>query len=297
MTTEVFAQFRMDCSRRMNLLLDRHLPPAHQIPERLHQAMRHAALAPGKRVRPLLVYATGQALDTGFEPLDTIALAVELVHAFSLVHDDLPAMDNDDLRRGLPTCHKAFDEATAILAGDALQTQAFLLLARGENGLQPDVRLKLIELLAQATGSQGMAGGQALDMAAEGRSLGLLELEQIHIHKTGALIRASVLMAALASGATPEQSRALGHYAGCLGLAFQIRDDILDLEGETSQLGKTQGKDTAQGKATYPGLLGLRGAKDKAQELIEEALNSLAAFGQGAQHLRDMAVFVLGRQS
>lgn len=297
MTTEAFASFRLECARRLDLLLDRHLPPSQQPPERLHQAMRYAALAPGKRVRPLLVYATGLALEAPFESLDGIALAVELIHAFSLVHDDLPAMDDDDLRRGRPTCHKAFDEATAVLTGDALQTQAFLILARDDFGLDPQVRLRLIETLAQATGSHGMAGGQALDMAAENQNLNLLELEQVHIHKTGALIRAAVVMAALASGASEAQVRALGHYAGCLGLAFQIRDDILDLEGDTKSLGKTQGKDIAQNKATYPALLGLAGAQEKAQNLVNEALESLETFGTGAGHLRSVAAFVLRRQS
>jgi farnesyl diphosphate synthase len=297
MTTEAFAHFRLECGKRLDRLLDQHLPSGQQPPGQLHQAMRYAALAPGKRVRPLLTYATGLALDAPLEPLDSIALAVELIHAFSLVHDDLPAMDDDDLRRGRPTCHKAFDEATAILAGDALQTQAFLILARDESPLAPETRLRIIETLAQATGSHGMAGGQALDMAAEGQILNLLELEQIHIHKTGALIRASVIMAALASGATEAQSRTLAHYAGCLGLAFQIQDDILDLQGDTASLGKTQGKDLSQNKATYPALLGLEGARDKAQELIKEALLSLEAFGPGAGHLRSLAAFVLKRQS
>lgn len=297
MTTEAFARFRLECGKRIERLLDAHLPQSHQLPQRLHQAMRHAALAPGKRVRPLLVYATGMALGAPFEQLDSSALAVELIHAFSLVHDDLPAMDNDDLRRGRPTCHKAFDEATAILAGDALQTHAFLILARDQGPLAADTRIKLIETLALATGSHGMAGGQALDMAAEGKPLTLLELEQIHIHKTGALIRASVLMAALAANANEAQRHALGHYASCLGLAFQIRDDILDLEGDTRQLGKTQGKDLAQNKATYPALLGLQGAREKAQDLIEDALDSLNAFGAGAEHLRSLAAFVLKRQS
>lgn len=297
MTTEAFAHFRLECVKRLDLLLDQYLPSSQQPPERLHQAMRHAALAPGKRVRPLLVYATGLALDAPLEPLDPVALAVELIHAFSLVHDDLPAMDNDDLRRGRPTCHKAFDEATAILTGDALQTQAFLILAREPSGLDPQVRLRIIETLAQATGSHGMAGGQALDMAAEGQDLSLLELEQVHIHKTGALIRACVVMAALASGASERQTQTLGHYAGCLGLAFQIRDDILDLEGDTRILGKTQGKDIAQNKATYPALLGLKGAEEKARELVNEALKSLEGFGPGAAHLRSLAGFVLKRKS
>ncbi|MBF0254867.1 MAG: (2E,6E)-farnesyl diphosphate synthase [Gammaproteobacteria bacterium] len=297
MTPEAFSLFGRDCRQRVEASLERLLPAADHLPSNLHQAMRYAALAPGKRVRPLLVYATARALGCPAERLDGVAAAVEMIHAFSLVHDDLPAMDNDDLRRGRPTCHKAFDEATAILAGDALQTQAFQILAQHNGEIDPALRLEMIELLALAAGSRGMAGGQALDMAAENQALDLPQLEIIHIHKTGALIRASVNMACLACGSDAEQRRQLDHYAKCVGLAFQIRDDILDVEGDTEILGKTQGKDLSSNKATYPALLGLDGARGKAQELIDEALQSLAGFDDRADGLRALAGYILKRNS
>ncbi|MEO5343831.1 MAG: polyprenyl synthetase family protein [Gammaproteobacteria bacterium SHHR-1] len=297
MTPEAFAVYARRCRLRVEGCLDRLLPTADHLPERLHRAMRYAALAPGKRVRPLLVYATGDALGCAHERLDGIAAAVEMIHAFSLVHDDLPAMDDDALRRGQATCHMAFDEASAILAGDALQTEAFLVLAQQDGGIDPQLRLQMIELLAQAAGSRGMAGGQALDMAAENQELDLPQLEIIHIHKTGALIRAAVNMACLASRCDPEPQRRLDHYAKCVGLAFQIRDDILDVEGETQTLGKTQGKDSHSNKATYPALLGLQGAHAKAQELIDEALHSLTELDQRADPLRALASYILRRIS
>jgi geranylgeranyl pyrophosphate synthase len=294
-TAREFDSYSRQCRHRVEQVIGQLLPPADQLPGRLHDAMRYAALTPGKRVRPLLVYATGRALDTPDERLDPIAVAVELIHAFSLVHDDLPAMDDDDLRRGRPTCHKAFDEATAILAGDALQTQAFLVLAQNGHGVEPAIRLRMIEQLALASGSRGMAGGQALDMAAVGRDLALPELENIHIHKTGALIRAAVNLVCLAGGADERQVRALDHYAKCVGLAFQIRDDILDEVSDTETLGKTQGKDRDQHKATYPGLLGLNGAREKARELVDEALDGLELFDQQADALRQLARYILDR--
>jgi farnesyl diphosphate synthase len=296
-TPESFAVYARQCRLRVEHQLDRLLPAADHLPERLHHAMRYAALAPGKRVRPLLVYATGDALGCAHERLDGIAAAVEMIHAFSLVHDDLPAMDDDELRRGQATCHMAFDEATAILAGDALQTEAFLVLAQQDGGIDPQLRLRMIELLAQAAGSRGMAGGQVLDMAAENQELDLPQLEIIHIHKTGALIRAAVNMACLAGRCDPLPQRQLDHYAKCVGLAFQIRDDILDIEGQTEILGKTQGKDSDSNKATYPALLGLQGAHAKAQELIEEALHGLSGFDQRADALRALANYILRRIS
>ncbi|MEJ2396589.1 MAG: (2E,6E)-farnesyl diphosphate synthase, partial [Candidatus Thiodiazotropha sp.] len=267
---EALKAYMASCQQRVEAALEHHLPSETTLPTRLHQAMRYSALSGGKRIRPLLVYAAGQAVGVTPERLDMPACAVELIHAYSLVHDDLPAMDDDDLRRNQPTCHKAFDEATAILVGDALQTLAFQVLCCGE-GIQSDAetRLKMMQTLTRASGSRGMAGGQAIDLESVGKELNLTELENLHIHKTGALIRASVRLATLLNPALDETKRnALDRYAKCVGLAFQIRDDILDVEGETEILGKTQGKDLAQDKPTYPALLGLSGAREKAEELL-----------------------------
>jgi farnesyl diphosphate synthase len=286
------------CQERVEAALQRALPAENTLPARLHQAMRYSALSGGKRVRPLLVYAAGQAVGVTPERLDIPACAVELIHAYSLVHDDLPAMDDDDLRRNQPTCHKAFDEATAILVGDALQTLAFQVLCCGDH-MQADAetRLKMLETLTRASGSRGMAGGQAIDLEAVGKELNLTELEILHIHKTGALIRAAVRLATLLNpDVGEEKTRALDRYAKCVGLAFQIRDDILDVEGETEILGKTQGKDKAQDKPTYPALLGLNGAREKAQELLQESLQCLERFGEEADPLRWIAEYIIGRQ-
>lgn len=289
--------FMADCQLRVLTALNHWLPDPDTAPTRLHQAMRYAALGEGKRVRPILAYATGKALGVTNERLDGIACSVELIHAYSLVHDDLPAMDDDDLRRGRPTCHKAFDEATAILVGDALQTLAFKLLVT-DASMQgsAEQRIDLVEALAQASGSRGMAGGQALDLDAEGRSIDVVELENIHIRKTGALIRASVNMAGLLSSDIDAGVLSnLDHYAKCVGLAFQVQDDILDVEGNTSVLGKTQGKDQLQDKATYPALLGLEAAREKAQLLCDEALNALDCLDSQADPLRWIAHFIVGR--
>jgi farnesyl diphosphate synthase len=286
------------CQQRVEAALVRALPSQNTLPARLHQAMHYSALSGGKRVRPLLIYATGEALEVEPERLDTPACAVELIHAYSLVHDDLPAMDDDDLRRNQPTCHKAYDEATAILVGDALQTLAFQVLCSGTD-MQADAetRLKMLETLARASGSRGMAGGQAIDLESVGKELNLAELEILHIHKTGALIRAAVRLATLLNPAVgEEQIQALDRYAKCVGLAFQVRDDILDVEGKTEILGKTQGKDRAQDKPTYPALLGLKGAREKAQELLQESLQSLKLFGQQADPLRWIAEYIIGRE-
>jgi farnesyl diphosphate synthase len=284
------------CQVRVAAALDRWLPGSTCPPARLHEAMRYAALNGGKRIRPMLVYAAGDAL--GAEPtrLDAPACAVELIHAYSLVHDDLPAMDDDDLRRGRPTCHRAFDEATAILVGDALQTLAFQVLAADPVLDGCSARIPMIEALAQASGSRGMAGGQALDLAAVGQELTLAELENLHIHKTGALIRASVRLAALAcDDADTVSVRHLDHYAKCIGLAFQIRDDILDVEGDPGLIGKTRGKDAAHDKPTYPSLLGLAAAREKAAALRDDALASLAGLDARADPLRWLADYVVGR--
>ena len=299
MTVEATLQaFMAECRDRVDRALQRWLPDACAPPMRLHEAMRYAALGDGKRIRPVLVYAAGKTLGQSGECLDTPACAVELIHAYSLVHDDLPAMDDDDLRRGRPTCHKLFDEATAILAGDALQTLAFEVLARGTGGQIPTAaRLQMVEHLARATGSRGMAGGQAMDLAASGKDLDLVTLENIHIHKTGALIRASLRLGTLcAPTADPAQVENLDHYSKCVGLAFQVQDDILDLEGDTATLGKTSGKDIIQEKATYPALMGLDAAREKARELCDDAVDSLRGFGPEADPLRAIAGYIVGRE-
>jgi farnesyl diphosphate synthase len=257
--------------------------------------MRYAVLGGGKRLRPRLVYATGQLFGAEAATLDHAAVAVELIHAFSLVHDDLPAMDNDDLRRGRATAHIAFDEATAILAGDALQTLAFDILARTPT--TPETQVELIRCLSAATGSAGMCGGQQLDMDAAGKSLTLSELETLHRMKTGALIRASVRMGALIGAADAETLQRLDDFAGDLGLAFQIRDDILDVEADSAALGKTAGKDAAQHKSTYPALLGMAEAKQRLQVISERMDLRLRGFGEAAEPLRQLAHFAVSRSS
>lgn len=285
------------CQNRVERALDARLPGENILPQTLHQAMRYSVLDGGKRTRPLLTYATGHALGLGEDDLDAQACAVEFIHVYSLIHDDLPAMDNDDLRRGKPTCHKAFDDATAILAGDALQALAFEILANDSAiKVGADARLKMIASLTRASGSQGMVGGQAIDLGSVGRQLTLPELENMHIHKTGALIRASVNLAALSKpDLDPVAAKKLDHYAKCIGLSFQVKDDILDVESDTATLGKTQGKDVDNDKPTYPALLGMAGAKQKAQELHEQAVESLAEFGSEADLLRDLSLYIIER--
>lgn len=293
------ATFLAECRERVESALEAQLPQPRIQPTSLHQAMRYAVFGPGKRIRPALVY--GAAIAIGLAPalLNGPACALELIHAYSLVHDDLPAMDDDDLRRGRPTCHKAFDEATAILAGDALQTLAFQVLATDtEVPGGPEARIAMMETLARASGSRGMAGGQAMDLAASNaaQDIDIAMLENIHIHKTGAIIRACVRMAILACPELdPQRERCLDHYAKCLGLAFQIRDDILDVEGETSVIGKTTGKDELQEKATYPALLGLAQAREMAHALGQESLDNLRDFDGRADPLRWIARYVIHR--
>jgi len=286
-----------DWQSRVEHALDRCLPAASLHPSRLHEAMRYAVLGGGKRVRPILVYATGAAVGVDAAAMDGPACAVELIHAYSLIHDDLPAMDNDDLRRGKPTCHRAFDEATAILAGDALHSLAFFILTH-DPAMNADARARLamVENLALAAGSRGMVGGQAIDLAAVGRTLDIAELEDMHIHKTGALIRAAVKLAALAApGLDRDTLHHLDHYAKCVGLAFQIRDDILDIEGDVALLGKRQGADLALNKPTYPALLGLDEAKNRARQLHDEALDSLASLDERADPLRGLSHYIVDR--
>lgn len=285
------------CQDRVEKALDARLPPATQLPQKLHEAMRYTVLGGGKRMRPMLTYCTGKTLGIAPELLDGPACAVEFIHVYSLIHDDLPAMDDDDLRRGKATCHVAYDEATAILTGDALQTLAFQVLAHDPNiTTSAEKRLQMIDALARASGSQGMVGGQAIDLESVGRTLTLPELENMHIHKTGALIRASVQLATLAiPDVQPDIAHKLDHYAKCIGLSFQVKDDILDEESDTATLGKTQGKDQDNDKPTYPALLGLQGAKEKARELHEQAVESLSVFGSEADLLRDLSLYIIER--
>ena len=278
---------------RLALALDRRLPTASEDPTRLHEAMRYACDG-GKRLRALLVYAAGEALCVPVDRLDAPACAVELIHAYSLVHDDLPAMDDDDLRRGRPTVHKAYDEATGILVGDGLQTLAFAVLA-DEPSLGTAQRLRMVSILARASGSLGMVGGQAVDIASEGRRISLAELQSLHARKTGALILASLQMAAAAADAAAEAEQALETYGRHIGLAFQIQDDVLDETASTETLGKTAGKDLAQHKSTYPSLLGLEGARQRATSLFEEARTIVGRLPGGAAPLRWLADFIEGR--
>jgi farnesyl diphosphate synthase len=287
------------CRARTEKALACWLPATTINPTRLHEAMRYTCLDGGKRVRPALVYLAGQALDIPAATLDGPACALELIHVYSLVHDDLPAMDNDELRRGKPTCHIRFDEASAILTGDALQSLAFYILAHDPTMVDnAHLRLQMVETLARASGSRGMAGGQAIDLAAVGHEVNLAELENMHIHKTGALIRASVRLGALSRpGVETEILERLDRYAKCIGLAFQIHDDILDIEGDTTTLGKPQGSDRASNKPTYPALVGMNEAKTLARELHQEALDSLSPLGDAAQPLREIAKYIINRRS
>ncbi len=278
---------------RIERVLDGVLPPESHAPQRLHRAMRHATLDGGKRLRARLVYATGRLFGLSMTQLDSAAAAVEMIHAYSLIHDDLPAMDDDALRRGKPTVHIAFDEATAILAGDALQALAYETLARAE---WPDAaKLAALQELMTASGSRGMCGGQQLDMEAGGKALSLADLQNVHALKTGALIKAAIRLPAIVADADREVRAALDAFADDLGLAFQIQDDILDVEASTAQLGKSAGKDAAQAKATYPDLLGLDGAKALLAELAESMPRHLARFGEPADALKSLAEFAVSR--
>jgi farnesyl diphosphate synthase len=276
---------------RVDATLERSLPAVDTSPARLHAAMRHAVLDGGKRMRPLLVYATGTAFGTDETLLDAPAAAVELIHAYSLAHDDLPAMDDDALRRGKPTVHVAFDEATAILAGDALQSLAFELLAAAS--VSPDIRVAALRELAVAAGVRGMCGGQALDLDATGQTLpDAAALQRLHALKTGALLRAAVRMGACFAGVDADAASRLDDFANALGLAFQIRDDLLDVESDSATLGKTAGKDQAQAKATFPALLGIDGSRRRLLQLADDMGSALAPFGQ-----RTAMLAMLGRQA
>lgn len=267
----------------------------------LIEAMRYGLLIGGKRMRPYLAYITGEAVSADLNDIDAVAGALECIHAYSLLHDDLPAMDDDDLRRGKPTCHKAFDEATAILAGDALQTLAFDILANhtfssNQTSSKMPIQVKLIQQLVRASGYQGMCGGQALDLAATGKTIPLSELEILHSLKTGALLEASVLMPAMCSReVTSEYKKVLSEYAQLIGLAYQVQDDIIDLTSTEEELGKPVGSDIAANKSTYPALLGLQGAQDKAENLLQQALQALSRLPYNTQSLADFATFIVKR--
>ena len=273
------------------------LPPAGIAPQRLHAAMRYAVLGGGKRVRPLLAFAAGEVTAADPARVAIAGAAVEMIHAYSLVHDDLPCMDDDVLRRGKPTCHVEYDEATALLVGDALQSLAFQLLAEHRLADDPAVQLEMCRLLAAAAGSRGMAGGQAIDLAATGKTLTLPELEFMHIHKTGAIIRAATLLGARCGNALDQtELERLDHFAKCIGLAFQVVDDVLDTEASTATLGKTAGKDAQHNKPTYVSLLGVSESKRLAGELRTDALASLEIFGARALRLRELADFIVLRK-
>ena len=283
---------------RMEAVLEQLLPAPDLAPQRLHQAMRYAALGGGKRVRPLLAFAAGELSGAPIDRVETVAAAVELIHVYSLVHDDLPCMDDDELRRGKPTCHVQFDEATALLVGDSLQSLAFQLVAERTIAHSAALQLEMIRVLALAAGSRGMAGGQAIDLDSVGKSLTQPELEFMHIHKTGALIRAAVLLGAhCGDGVESDQLEAINHYAKCVGLAFQVVDDILDVEASTATLGKTAGKDAENNKPTYVSILGLSAARELADELHHNALSALIEFGDRARRLVQLADFIVRRQS
>jgi geranylgeranyl pyrophosphate synthase len=280
---------------QIEIVLDKRLSGDTQTTSpRLVEAMRYATLGGGKRLRALLVYATGEAMGANSAALDSAAAAVEMIHAYSLVHDDMPIMDDDDLRRGRPTCHKAFDDATALLVGDALQTLAFETLT--DNTLSASQQVMMVKRLAKASGAYGMAGGQAIDLESVGKKLDIDALQSMHKLKTGALIRASVVLGALAANDCEEDTlKHLERYADCIGLAFQVQDDVLDVIADTETLGKTQGADIALNKPTYPALLGLEKAQQKAVALIEKALGQLAELSFDTQTLAALAQFVVKR--
>ena len=305
MTTQVrgdlaaFGEQLTQWQNRMEQALAARLPAADEVPQRLHAAMRYSVLGGGKRIRPALVFATGRTLGLEDQQVEAAACAIELVHVYSLVHDDLPAMDDDDLRRGRPTCHKAFDEATAVLVGDALQPLAFALLARDPDlPADPAVRLRLIDLLAEASGTFGMAGGQAIDLSVQGQVIDIAAVEQMHARKTGALIKVSVMMAAACVPTLgAELSERLGRFATAIGLAFQIQDDLLDVLGDVSTLGKATGADSARAKPTYPAVIGVQASQQRMQQLHAQALEALQPFGSRADPLRLLAQWLLQRRS
>jgi farnesyl diphosphate synthase len=296
MARQDFASWMAAIQERVEGALDRLLPPADLVPHALHESMRYSVLGGGKRVRPLLAFAAGEAVRADANRVERVACAVECIHAYSLVHDDLPCMDDDVLRRGKPTVHVQFGEATALLAGDSLQAFAFQLISDVALADRAQDQVEMVRLLAHACGSRGMAGGQAIDLDAVGKQLELPQLEHMHVHKTGALIRAAVMLGAHCGSGTPQQLDALDHYAKAIGLAFQVVDDILDCEAPTATLGKTAGKDAAQGKPTYVSLMGLQRAKDFARELRDRAVAALQPLGDDGRRLAELADFIVLRK-
>jgi farnesyl diphosphate synthase len=291
-----FQAWMGDIQARMETALARLLPGAHIAPARLHEAMRYSALEGGKRVRPLLAFAAGEVAGAAPERLEVVGAAVELIHAYSLVHDDLPCMDNDVLRRGKPTVHVEYDEATALLVGDALQSLAFQLLADHRLAGDARVQLEMVKTLAIAAGSRGMAGGQQIDLESTGKPLTLPELEFMHIHKTGALIRAAVALGSACGSLQEGDKQKLDRYGKAIGLAFQVVDDVLDYDASTSTLGKTAGKDSRQGKPTYVSALSLPRARELADELRAESIAALEGFGERARRLAQLADFIVLRK-
>ena len=289
-----FSAWAAEKQARIELVLNNTLPAASSTPQKLHNAMRYSALEGGKRVRALLCYAAAELCDTDAEIADAGACAVELIHAYSLVHDDMPCMDDDDLRRGKPSCHKQFDDATALLVGDALQSLAFEVLSQPDLCAQTSHQLSMLNILAKASGSAGMAGGQAIDLASVGKPLNQIELENMHQLKTGALIQAAALLGGIYGDV--EKITAIRSYAKNIGLAFQVVDDILDVEADSSTLGKTAGKDADSNKPTYVSILGLAEAKQHAQQLYKNAIDALTPFGNDAIHLRELAGFITQRR-
>jgi farnesyl diphosphate synthase len=283
---------------RMEVALAARLPPATAVPARLHEAMRYSVLGGGKRIRPALLFATARTLGLAEDEVEAAACAIELIHVYSLVHDDLPAMDDDDLRRGRPTCHKAFDEATAILVGDALQPLAFQLLARDSKlPASPAIRLALVDMLSEVSGTFGMAGGQAIDLAVQGQKVDIVQIEDMHARKTGAVIRASVLMAAkCVPNLDPRAYAALDEFATAIGLAFQIQDDLLDVLGDVSTLGKATGADQERDKPTHPAIIGIAASQERVNLLHGQALEALEIFEERATPLRSLANWLLSRR-
>lgn len=294
--TEQFQTWMKSTQAAVEIALTQYLPAPSQLPQKLHEAMAYAVLDGGKRVRPLLVFAAGNLFDAPNELLSRAACAVEMIHAYSLVHDDMPCMDDDALRRGKPTVHKKYDEATALLVGDALQAQAFLVLS--EANADADRKLAMLQLLAHASGSLGMCGGQAIDLDSVGIALNITELEQMHRLKTGTLLRASVLLGAISGKhLTSDETKALDQYAAAIGLAFQVVDDVLDATADSVTLGKTAGKDAADNKPTYVSLLGLEASRQLADKLCSDAHQALSIFGESAQYLHDLADLIVQRKA
>ena len=296
--SHVFQSRLSSYQQRVNSALDKYLPTDDPPEHNLAKAIRYSVIGGGKRIRPAMVYAAGEAMGVSNDLLDIPACAIEMIHAYSLIHDDLPAMDDDDLRRGRPTCHKAFDEATAILAGDALQALAYEILAKDDHKeLTPEHRINMLSLLTEASGAHGMAGGQAVDLASVGKQLNLAQLENMHRLKTGALIRASILLGAMCQqNISDDEINILSEYSLCIGLSFQIQDDILDVIGDTETLGKPQGSDEAQEKPTFPAIIGLEESKQLALEQHQQAINILQPLDERADSLRELSAYIVERQ-